>query len=44
MEKAVPVLPANDLSAAKQFDLDQPGFRVTFEERDGTIFLIGPPK
>ena len=36
MEKAIPVLPADDLSAAKHFYVDGLGFRVTFEESDGT--------
>ncbi len=41
MEKAVPILPADDLSAAKQFYVDQLGFRVTFEESDGTSGIMG---
>jgi len=31
MERAVPILPTEDLSAAKVFNVDGLGFRVTFE-------------
>jgi catechol 2,3-dioxygenase-like lactoylglutathione lyase family enzyme len=31
MEKAVPILPADDLTAAKQFYVEKLGFRVTRE-------------
>jgi uncharacterized glyoxalase superfamily protein PhnB len=42
MERAVPVLPADDLSAAKQFYVDKLGFQLTFEtESDGTRGMIG---
>jgi catechol 2,3-dioxygenase-like lactoylglutathione lyase family enzyme len=41
MEKAVPILPADDLSAAKQFYVDKLGFRVTFEEGDGKSGIMG---
>lgn len=34
MERAVPVLPADDLSAAKQFYVGKLGFHVTFESSD----------
>ena len=34
MERAVPVLPADDISVAKQFYVDKLGFRVTFEASD----------
>ena len=34
MERAIPVLPADDLSAAKQFYVDKLGFHVTFEASD----------
>lgn len=41
MERAVPILPADDLSAAKQFYVDRLGFRVTFEESDGKSGIMG---
>jgi catechol 2,3-dioxygenase-like lactoylglutathione lyase family enzyme len=41
MEKAVPILPADDLSAAKQFYVDKLGFRFTFEEGDGKSGFMG---
>ena len=31
MERAVPILPADDLAVAKAFYVDKLGFRVTFE-------------
>jgi catechol 2,3-dioxygenase-like lactoylglutathione lyase family enzyme len=31
MERAVPILPTDDLAAAKAFYVDGLGFRVTFE-------------
>src|SRR4029450_13427400 len=34
MERAVPVLPADDLAVAKRFYVDGLGFRVTFEASD----------
>lgn len=34
MEKAVPVLPADDISLAKQFYVDKLGFQITFEASD----------
>jgi uncharacterized glyoxalase superfamily protein PhnB len=41
MERAVPILPADDLSIAKRFYVDQLGFRVTFEESDGRSGIMG---
>ena len=41
MEKAVPVLPADDISAAKQFYVDKLGFQVTFEASDGKAGIMG---
>jgi catechol 2,3-dioxygenase-like lactoylglutathione lyase family enzyme len=41
MERAVPVLPADDISAARQFYVDKLGFRVIFEESDGTSGILG---
>jgi hypothetical protein len=41
MERAVPILPADDLSIAKQFYIDKLGFRVTFEESDGKNGILG---
>jgi uncharacterized glyoxalase superfamily protein PhnB len=41
MERAVPVLPADDITAAKQFYVDKLGFRVTFEESDGKSGIMG---
>jgi catechol 2,3-dioxygenase-like lactoylglutathione lyase family enzyme len=41
MESAVPCLPADDISAAKQFYVDKLGFRVTFEESDGKTGIMG---
>ncbi|MBV8114455.1 MAG: VOC family protein [Silvibacterium sp.] len=42
MERAVPILPANDLSAAKAFYVDRLGFSVTFEaSEDGRNGLLG---
>ena len=42
MELAVPVIPADDISQAKQFYVDKLGFQLTFEtERDGTRGMIG---
>ncbi|HEX6216619.1 MAG TPA: glyoxalase superfamily protein [Vicinamibacterales bacterium] len=34
MERAVPVLPADDITAARQFYVDKLGFQVTFEASD----------
>lgn len=34
MERAVPILPADDLSIARQFYVDKLGFHVTFEASD----------
>ena len=34
MERAVPVLPADDISLAKQFYVDKLGFQITFEASD----------
>lgn len=41
MERAVPILPADDLSVARQFYVDKLGFRVTFEAGDGKSGIIG---
>ena len=41
MEKAVPILPADDLTAAKHFYVDRLGFHVTFEESDGNHGIMG---
>ena len=41
MEKAVPVLPADDITAAKQFYVDKLGFKVTFEASDGKTGIMG---
>jgi catechol 2,3-dioxygenase-like lactoylglutathione lyase family enzyme len=42
MERAVPILPADDLAAAKAFYIDKLGFRVTFEaSEDGHVGLLG---
>jgi len=41
-ERAVPILPADDLAAAKAFYVDGLGFRVTFEvSEDGRTGLLG---
>lgn len=41
MERAVPILPAHDLSVAKQFD-ERLGFHVTFEAtEDGETGVMG---
>lgn len=42
MERAVPVLPVDDLTVAKQFYVDALGFIVTFETSDdGKTGLLG---
>jgi catechol 2,3-dioxygenase-like lactoylglutathione lyase family enzyme len=42
MERAVPILPAEDLAAAKAFYVDSLGFEVDFEESDdGRAGLLG---
>ena len=42
MERAIPILPCDDLTAAKAFYVDQLGFRVTFEASgDGRAGLLG---
>lgn len=42
MERAIPILPADDLSAAKAFYVGSLGFRVTFEASgDGRTGLLG---
>jgi len=42
MERAVPNIPADDLSVAKKFYVDQLGFRVLFEvSEDGHSGLLG---
>ena len=41
MERAIPVLPADDLTAAKQFYVEKLGFQVTFEQSDGKSGIMG---
>src|SRR4029450_10041778 len=42
MERAIPILPADDLLVAKQFYVDRLGFDVRFEAtKDGTTGLLG---
>ena len=42
MERAIPILPTEDLAAAKAFYVDGLGFRVTFEaSEDGRAGLLG---
>jgi uncharacterized glyoxalase superfamily protein PhnB len=42
MERAIPILPAEDLTAAKEFYVNGLGFRVTFEvSEDGRSGLLG---
>ena len=42
MERAIPILPAEDLAVAKAFYVDGLGFRVLFEaSEDGRIGLLG---
>jgi catechol 2,3-dioxygenase-like lactoylglutathione lyase family enzyme len=42
MERAIPILPAEDLTAAKAFYVNHLGFRVTFEaSEDGRTGLLG---
>lgn len=42
MERAIPILPVDDLSTAKAFYVDRLGFRVTFEaSEDGRSGLLG---
>lgn len=41
MERAVPILPADNLSTAKQFYVEKLGFHVTFEESDGATGIMG---
>ena len=42
MERAIPILPTNDLATAKAFYVDGLGFRVTFEaSADGRTGLLG---
>ena len=42
MERAIPILPAEDLTAAKAFYVDRLGFRVIFEtSEDGRSGLLG---
>jgi catechol 2,3-dioxygenase-like lactoylglutathione lyase family enzyme len=42
MERAIPILPTEDLAAAKAFYVDGLGFRVTFEaSEDGRSGLLG---
>ena len=41
MERAVPILPADDLTVARQFYVDRLGFHVTFEESDGKSGIMG---
>ena len=42
MERAIPILPTDDLAVAKSFYVDGLGFRVTFEaSEDGRTGLLG---
>lgn len=42
MERAIPILPADDLAVAKRFYVDGLGFKVTFEaSEDGRTGLLG---
>ena len=42
MERATPILPTEDLAAAKAFYVDGPGFHVAFEaSEDGRAGLLG---
>src|SRR5579863_9300750 len=42
MERAIPIIPAEDLATAKAFYVDGLGFRVTFEaSNDGRSGLLG---
>ncbi len=42
MERAIPILPADDLAAAKTFYVDNLGFKVTFEvSENGHTGLLG---
>ena len=42
MERAIPILPADDLTTAKAFYVDGLGFRVTFQaSEDGRSGLLG---
>jgi uncharacterized glyoxalase superfamily protein PhnB len=42
MERAIPVLPVDDLGAAKEFYVDALGFRVRFEaSADGKTGILG---
>lgn len=42
MERAIPILPADDLTIARKFYVDRLGFRVTFEaSEDGKTGLMG---
>lgn len=42
MERAIPILPADDLAVAKAFYVDKLGFSVTFEvSEDGHAGLLG---
>lgn len=42
MERATPILPAGDLSAAKSFYVDRLGFTIRFEDSsDGKAGLLG---
>lgn len=42
MERAIPILPADDLKVAKEFYVDRLGFDIRFEaSEDGTQGLLG---
>jgi catechol 2,3-dioxygenase-like lactoylglutathione lyase family enzyme len=42
MERAIPILPADDLATAKAFYVDRLGFKVTFEaSENGRTGLLG---
>jgi uncharacterized glyoxalase superfamily protein PhnB len=41
MERAVPILPADDLEVAKDFYASKLGFQIVFEASDGKTGLLG---
>jgi catechol 2,3-dioxygenase-like lactoylglutathione lyase family enzyme len=41
MDRAIPILPIDDLAAAKAFYVEGLGFHVTFEWSDGATGLVG---
>lgn len=42
MERAVPILPGNDVSTAKKFYVDGLGFIDLIDPFGNTIFVMGP--